>query len=99
MFYVLYTKITMLVGRKRRSTEEYNSPVKELPYTYTYNIDDIINEIYWGTERVYKTYSYLYKSTYVDITYFYASTNLCTKVSNELFDCSLKILFFISQTS
>ena len=55
MFYVLYTKITMLVGRKRRSAEKYNSPVKEFPYNYTYNIDDIINEIYWGTEKIYKT--------------------------------------------
>ena len=96
MFYVLYTKITMLVGRKRRSAGEYNSPVKELPYTYTYNIDDIINEIYWGTERVHKTYSYLYKSSYVDITYFYTSTNLNSKVSKRTFWLFVEKLFFIS---
>ena len=48
MFYVLYTKITMLVGRRRRHAEDYNSPVQKLPYTYTYNIDEIISDLYWG---------------------------------------------------
>ena len=48
MFWILYTKITMLVGRKRRHAEEYNTPVQNLPYTYTYNIKDTISEIYWG---------------------------------------------------
>ena len=54
MFYVLYTKITMLVGRRRRHAEDYNSPVQELPYTYTYNINDIMSEIYWGMTKLFK---------------------------------------------
>ena len=60
MFYVLYTKITMLVGRRRRHAEDYNSPVQELPYTYTYNLADIMNEIFWGMTKLYKD---IYKLT------------------------------------
>ena len=55
MFYVLYTKITMLVGRRRRSALEYNTPVQQPPYIYTYNMEDIISEIYWG--RIFETIS------------------------------------------
>ena len=54
MFYVLYTKITMLVGRRRRRhAEDYNSPVQNLPYTYTYNMDEIISDIYWGMMKLF----------------------------------------------
>ena len=46
MFWILYTKITMLVGRKRRHAEVYNTPVHAFPYIY--NIEDTILEIFWG---------------------------------------------------
>ena len=58
MFYVLYTKITMLVGRRRRHALEYNTPVQLPPYIYTYGIEDIITEIYWG--RIFKNNFCLY---------------------------------------
>ena len=48
MFWILYTKITMLVGRKRRHADDYNTPVQILPYTDSYNIEDTISEMFWG---------------------------------------------------
>ena len=48
MFWTLYTKITMLVGRRRRDVGLYNTPVQKPPYTYTFNLEDLVSEIYWG---------------------------------------------------
>ena len=48
MFWTLYTKITMLVGRRKRDVGLYNTPVQKPPYTYTFNLEDLVSEIYWG---------------------------------------------------
>ena len=49
MFYILYTKITMLVGRRKRHAMEYNTPVQQKPpNTSQHNIEEIISHIYWG---------------------------------------------------
>ena len=89
MFYVLYTKITMLVGRKRRHAEDYNSPVQKLPYSYTYNINDIMSEIYWGMTK-------LFKDINLD-TYLILNTNFRT-VRIQIYIFLFSKLFYISKS-
>ena len=44
----------MLVGRRRRDVGLYNTPVQKPPYTYTFKLEDLVSEIYWGrkTHRI-----------------------------------------------
>ena len=76
MFWILYTKITMLVGRKRRHAADYTSPVQTLPYTYTYIIEDTISEMFWGR---------LQNKHFKNI-----STILCETTANENHDNSFQ---------
>ena len=54
MFYILYTKITMLVGRRKRHAGQYNTPVQQPPNSSIHNIEGIISFVYWG--RIYNSH-------------------------------------------
>ena len=52
MFYVLYTKITMLVGRRRRHAIEYNTPVHQPPDNSINSMEEISYFLSMGSSNI-----------------------------------------------